>query len=95
MYALEGAHELHDQAGTWILARGCGTIARLVYLDNIGLLSNIVTEVEELRKQVKDLFDKVGLQLHELEVYPRKGSTVCMVLDIEVLQTRPLLKAAV
>ena len=38
-------------------------------MDNIGLHSDTVTEVEELLEQVKDTFDKDGLKLHELQVF--------------------------
>ena len=87
MPCVEGAHELHDQADTSVLARGGGNIARWVHTDNIGLLSNTVTEVEELVEQVKDTHDKDWLMLHELAENPRRRPTLGMVLDTEASQT--------
>ena len=44
---VDGAHELHDHADTWVLARGGINVARRISVGNIGVFSIQVSEVSQ------------------------------------------------
>ena len=85
---LAGSHLLSDRGGTWVIRRGGCDCARWVYVDNLGVIGPGVQWVEQVLDSAKRSFDGDGLELHEVEFFTRGGSSLGIVIDLELFQTR-------
>ena len=76
--------------GCWDVG-GCD-VAWWVYVDNLGVIGPGEQWREQVLDSAKQVFDRDGLELHEIEVLSHGGSSLGIVIDLELFQTRTTVK---
>ena len=76
-----------DRGNTWVISRTSTTLAIYTYVDNLGALGTDPVAVNAGMNEATDIFNRLGLTLHEVEFARDGGTALGLVIDGRVLAT--------